>query len=112
MQTERQKEAAEIRAEGSMLSQEIKAKADRDATVIKAEAQRKAQELFGEGDAQSNRLYAQAYGKDPDFFSFYRSMEAYTSSFEKSGSRFLISPKDNFFTYLQDPFKKWTTAGK
>jgi membrane protease subunit HflC len=112
MQTERQKEAAEIRAEGSMLSQEIKAKADRDATVIKAEAERTAQDLFGQGDAQSNRLYAQSYGKDPDFFSFYRSMQAYESSFQESGSRFLMSPKDSFFGYLQDPFKKWTTAGK
>ncbi len=112
MQTERQKEAAEIRAEGAMLSQEIKAKADRESTIIKAEAERTAQELFGQGDAQSNRLYAQAYGKDPDFFSFYRSMQAYTSSFQENGGRFLLSPKDTFFAYLQDPFKKWTTAGK
>jgi len=75
MQTERQREAAEFRAQGSQKSQEIRARADRDVTVLVAETQTKADTIRGEGDAERNRIFAEAYGKDPDFFAFYRSMQ-------------------------------------
>ena len=74
MQTERQREAAEFRAQGGQKAQEIRSNADREATVIVAEANSKAEQTRGEGDAERNRLFAEAYGKDPDFFAFYRSM--------------------------------------
>ena len=74
MQTERQREAAEIRAQGNQASQTIRAKADRDVTVIIAEATSKGEQLRGDGDATRNKIFADAYGKDPDFFAFYRSM--------------------------------------
>ena len=77
MQTERQREAAEFRAQGGQKAQEIRSKADREATVIIAEANSTAEQTRGVGDAERNRLFAEAYGKDPDFFAFYRSMSAY-----------------------------------
>ena len=77
MQTERQREAAEFRANGSQRAQEIRARADRDVTVLVAETQAKADAIRGEGDGERNRIFAEAFGKDPDFFSFYRSMQAY-----------------------------------
>src|SRR5262249_39306825 len=77
MQTERQRQAASIRGEGNQKSLEIRAKADRDVTVILAEAQSRAEQIRGEGDGERNRIFAEAYGKDPDFFAFFRSMQAY-----------------------------------
>ena len=77
MQTERQREAAEFRAQGGQKAQEIRSKADREVTVIIADANSTAEQVRGEGDGERNRLFAEAYGKDPDFFSFYRSMKAY-----------------------------------
>src|SRR5437899_107715 len=77
MQTERQREAAEFRAQGGQKAQEIRSSADREATVIVAEANSTAEQVRGEGDAERNRMFAEAYGKDPDFFAFYRSMTAY-----------------------------------
>ena len=77
MQTERQREAAEFRAQGSQKSQEIRSKADRDVTVLVAEATSKSEQTRGEGDGERNRIFAEAFGQDPDFFSFYRSMQAY-----------------------------------
>ena len=74
MQTERQREAAEFRAQGGQKAQEIRSKADREATVIIAEANSTAEQMRGVGDAERNRLFAEAYGRDPDFFAFYRSM--------------------------------------
>src|SRR6201999_3233679 len=77
MQTERQREAAEFRAQGSEKAQEIRAKADRDGTVLLAEATSKAEQIRGEGDGTRNQIFAEAYNQDPDFFAFYRSMQAY-----------------------------------
>src|SRR5262249_60610983 len=77
MQTERQREAAEFRAQGSQRSQEIRARADREVIVLVAEATSKAEQIRGEGDAQRNRIFADAYGRGRDFFGFYRSMQAY-----------------------------------
>ena len=77
MQTERQREAAEFRAKGSQRKQEIQARADRDVTVLVADAQARGDTIRGEGEAERNRIFAEAFSKDPDFFAFYRSMQAY-----------------------------------
>jgi membrane protease subunit HflC len=103
MQTERQREAAEIRAQGNQASQAIRAKADRDVTVIIAEATSKGEQLRGEGDGTRNKIFADAYGKDPDFFAFYRSMQAYELGLTKDGTRMLLSPDSDFFRYFQNP---------
>lgn len=103
MQTERQREAAEYRAQGSEQAQKITAKADRDVIVLKAEAQQKADQIKGEGDAERNRIFAEAFGKDPDFFAFYRSMQAYESAFKPGETRFLVSPRSEFFRFFSAP---------
>jgi membrane protease subunit HflC len=106
MQTERQREAAEFRAEGSQRSQEIRAKADRDVTVLIAEAQSKGEQTRGEGDAERNRIYADAYGRDPDFFTFYRSMQAYEAGLRSNDTRMVLKPDSDFFRYFGDPMGK------
>jgi modulator of FtsH protease HflC len=106
MQTERQREAAEFRAEGSQRSQEIRAKADRDVTVLIAEAQSKGEQTRGEGDAERNRIFADAYGRDPDFFTFYRSMQAYESGLRSNDTRMVLKPDSDFFRYFGDPMGK------
>jgi membrane protease subunit HflC len=103
MQTERQREAAEFRANGSQKSQEIRARADRDVTVLIAEAQSKADQTRGEGDAERNRIFAEAYGKDADFFAFYRSMQAYETGLKHSDTRMVLKPDSEFFRYFADP---------
>jgi membrane protease subunit HflC len=110
MQTERQREAAEFRAEGSQRSQEIRAKADRDVTVLIAEAQSKGEQLRGEGDAERNHIFAEAYGRDPDFFAFYRSMQAYEASMRNNDTRMLLSPDSDFFRYFGNPTGKGREA--
>ena len=105
MQTERQREAADIRAQGSQMSQGIKAKADRDVVVLRAEATQIAEKVRGEGDAQKNRILAEAYGKDPDFFAFYRSMQAYETSMKPGETRMVLSPDSEFMRYFKDPFQ-------
>jgi membrane protease subunit HflC len=100
MKTERQREAAEFRAQGNQKAQEIKSNADREATVIVAEANSKAEQIRGEGDAERNRLFAEAYSKDPDFFAFYRSMSAYETGFKSNDTRFLLRPDSDFFRYF------------
>lgn len=103
MQTERAREAAEYRAQGAEQAQKITAKADRDVIVLKAEAQRQADQIKGEGDAERNRIFAEAFGRDPDFFAFYRSMQAYESAFKPGETRFLVSPKSDFFRFFGAP---------
>jgi membrane protease subunit HflC len=103
MQTERQREAAEYRAQGSEQAQKITAKADRDVVVLKAEAQQKADQVKGEGDAERNRIFAESFGKDPDFFAFYRSMQAYEAAFKPGETRFLVSPRSDFFRFFSAP---------
>ena len=100
MKTERQREAAEFRAQGNQKAQEIKSNADREATVIVAEANSKAEQIRGEGDAERNRLFAEAYGKDADFFAFYRSMTAYETSLKSNDTRFLLRPDSDFFRFF------------
>jgi len=103
MQTERQQRAASYRAQGSQQSQQIKAEADRKVTVITAQAQQQSEQIRGEGDGERNRIFAEAYGADPEFFAFYRSMQAYQNSFNNSQTRALISPKSDFFRYFSTP---------
>ena len=106
MQTERQREAAEFRAQGGQKAQEIKSKADREATVIIAEANSQAEQTRGVGDAERNRLFAEAYGKDADFFAFYRSMTAYENGLKKDDTRYLLRPDSDFFRYFGNPSGK------
>ena len=103
MQTERQREASEYRAQGSEQAQKINAKADRDVIILKAEAQQKADQIKGEGDAERNRIFAEAFGKDADFFAFYRSMQAYETAFKPNETRFLVSPRSDFFRFFSTP---------
>lgn len=100
MQTERQREAAELRAQGSEQSQRIKSTADKQVTVLLAEANRDAERLRGEGDAERNRIYADAFGRDKDFFAFYRSMQSYEEALKGSGTRIVLSPNSEFFRYF------------
>jgi len=106
MQTERQREAAEFRAQGGQKAQEIRSKADREATVIVAEANSKAEQVRGEGDGERNRLFAEAYSKDADFFAFYRSMTAYENGLRSNDTRFLLKPDSDFFKYFGSPSGK------
>src|ERR1700694_3281925 len=102
MQTERQREAAEFRAQGGQKAQEIRSNADREATVIVAEANSTAEQVRGAGDGERNRLFAEAYGKDPDFFAFYRSMTAYENGLKSSDTRFLLRPDSDFFKFFSN----------
>ncbi len=102
MRTERQQQAATFRAQGSQQSQTIKAEADRKVTVTIAQAQQESEQIRGQGDAERNKIFADAYSKDPDFFAFYRSMQAYETAF-KSDARIILSPKSDFFRYFSNP---------
>jgi membrane protease subunit HflC len=112
MQTERQREAAEFRANGSQRKQEIQARADRDVTVLIAEAQSKAEQTRGEGDAERNRIFAEAFTRDPDFFAFYRSMQAYEVGLRANDTRMVLKPDSDFFRYFADPAGKPRENGK
>jgi membrane protease subunit HflC len=103
MRAEREREAAEFRSQGVAESNRIRATADRDVTVIKANATRRGEELRGEGDAERNRVFADAFGKDPDFFAFYRSMQAYEAAIKSGDTRLVLSPDSPFFQYFNDP---------
>src|SRR2546430_1707657 len=103
MQTERQREAAEFRAQGGQKAQEIRSRADREATVIVAEANSTSEQVRGEGDGERNRLFAEAYGKDPGFFAFYRSMSAYENGLKSNDTRFLLRPDSEFFKFFSNP---------
>jgi membrane protease subunit HflC len=106
MITERQREAAEFRAQGSQRSQEIRARADRDVTVLIAEATSTAEKIRGEGDADRNRIFADAYNRDADFFAFYRSMQAYEAGLRSGDTRLVIRPDSEFFRFFADPSGK------
>ncbi len=108
MQTERQREAAEFRAQGTQRAQEIRSRADREVTVLVAEATSKSEQIRGEGDATRNQIFADAFNQDPDFFAFYRSMQAYEASLKAGDTRLLLKPDTNFFRYFNDPSGKPT----
>ncbi len=100
MQTEREREAKELRAQGAELGQRIRARADRERVVIIAEAQREAQITRGQGDADAVRIFAEAFGRDIEFFTFYRSMEAYREALGDESTSFVLSPDGEFFRYF------------
>jgi membrane protease subunit HflC len=106
MQTERQREAAEFRAQGAQRGQEIRSRADREVTVLVAEATSKAEQTRGEGDSKRNQIFADAFNRDPDFFGFYRSMQAYENGLRHNDTRLLLKPDTNFFRYFNDPSGK------
>ena len=110
MESERKRVANELRATGQAESEKIKADADRQRQVIVAEAYRDAQKTKGEGDALAARTYAEAFQRNPEFFSFYRSMEAYRSSLRSKGDVLVLDPSSDFFKYLKNPGRGKTTA--
>ena len=103
MKADRVREATELRAQGEAENNRIRANADREVTIIKAEATRKSDTLRGEGEGARNAIFAKAFGRDPEFFSFYRSMQAYETSLKAGDTRMLLSPDSDFFRYFQNP---------
>ena len=102
MQTERQREANQERAEGAELGQRIRAEAERDRTVILADAQRQAQILRGVGDAEATAIFADAFNRDPQFYAFYRSLEAYRKALGDGQATMVLSPDSDFFRYFRE----------
>lgn len=102
MREERARVAAQRRAEGNEIAEERKATADRDQTVILAEANRQSQIIRGEGDATAAQIYAAAYNRDPEFYTFYRSIDAYRQSVGQPGDILVIEPDNEFFRYLNE----------
>ncbi len=102
MTSERAREARDHRARGQELAEGIRAEADKQKTVIEAEAYRDAEMLRGEGDAKAAAIYAAAYGKDPEFYAFLRSLQAYKESFSNKGDTLVVDPEGDFFKYLNN----------
>ncbi|MEI7668832.1 MAG: protease modulator HflC [Pseudomonadota bacterium] len=100
MQTERKREATTYRAKGDEESQRIKANAERERTILLAEAQKQSEILRGEGDGEASRIFATAFGKDPEFFDFYRSMQSYSRSINQKDTSFVLSPDDKFLKHF------------
>jgi modulator of FtsH protease HflC len=105
MDAERKRVANELRASGAAEGEKIKADADKQREITLAQAYRDAQKTKGEGDAKATALYAAAYGKDPEFYSFYRSLEAYKQSFKNKSDVMVLDPSSAFFKYLKSPSK-------
>ncbi len=105
MDSERKRVANELRSTGLGEAEKIKADAERQREIVLAEAYRDAQKIKGEGDATSARIYAQAFSKNPEFYSFYRSMEAYRNSFRNKSDVMVLEPSSDFFKYLKNPNK-------
>ena len=100
MSAERQRIAAELRAEGRANEERIRAEADRARTIILADANRDSEKIRGEGDARAAAIYANAYNQDPEFYAFYRSMNAYKQSVGRSNDLLVLDPNNEFFRYL------------
>lgn len=100
MQTEREREARELRAQGAEIGQRIRARADRERRVLIAEAQKQSEILRGEGDAEAVRIFAEAFGQDMEFFDFYRSLQAYRTALGDGATSFVIRPDSPFFRYF------------
>jgi membrane protease subunit HflC len=103
MESERKRVANELRSTGAAEGERIKAEADRTRQIIVSEAHRDAQRIRGEGDAQAARTYAEAFQRNPEFFSFYRSMEAYRQSLRSKSDVMVLDPSSDFFKYLKSP---------
>jgi membrane protease subunit HflC len=106
MRSEREREAREYRSRGRELAEGIRADADRRRTIIEANAYREAEKIRGEGDAQSARIYAEAFNKDPEFYSFVRSLKAYQETFSSDGDIMVLDSDSDFFKYLSAPKAK------
>lgn len=106
MQTERQRQAAQFRAQGSEAAQRIRAQADRDVARVTGEANGQAERIRGAADAQRSRVFADAYGRDPDFYAFFRSLQSYQSSLRASNTRLVLSPDAEFFRFMRQPNAK------
>ena len=100
MQTERQREAKEFRAQGAEIATRIKSTADKEVTVILANAKKKSEIMKGEGDGQRNKIFADAFGKDPQFFSFYRAMQSYEKALIGGDTSLILSPDSDFFKFF------------
>jgi len=103
MEAERKRVANELRSQGAAAAERIRADADRQRVVIIAEAYREAQRIKGEGDAAASEIYARAYGKDPQFYAFYRSLQAYRNSFKNKSDVMVLEPNSEFFKYMKSP---------
>lgn len=103
MKTERERDAKEFRAQGQELAQQIRAKADKERTILLAEAEKNAQIIRGNGDEQAILIWNQAAGQDPDFYNFYRSLEAYKNSLANGDASLVISPNAQFFEFFKKP---------
>jgi len=106
MQTERLREAKEFRAEGAEIAQTVRSTADKEVTIILAEANKKSEILKGEGDGKRNKIFAEAFGKDPDFFSFYRAMQSYEKSLIGGETSLILSPDSEFFRFFGKSFSE------
>ena len=106
MQTEREREAKEFRARGAEMAVTITSTADKEVTVILAEAQKQSEIMKGEGDGQRNRIFADAFGRDPEFFAFYRAMQAYEKALIGGDTSLILSPDSEFFKYFGSIKKK------
>ncbi len=105
MQTEREREAKEFRAQGAEIAQKIRSTADKDVTVILAQANKKSEIMKGEGDGQRNKIFADAFGKDPQFFAFYRAMQAYEKALIGGETSLVLSPDSEFFKFFGKSIK-------
>ena len=103
MEAERKRVANELRATGAAEAEKIKADADKQKEIIVAQAYRDAQRMKGEGDAKASAEYAAAYGKNPEFYAFYRSMQAYRESFKNKSDVMVVDPSADFFKYMKNP---------
>jgi membrane protease subunit HflC len=112
MQAERQRQATAFRAQGTQRSLEIRAKADRDVIVLIADATSAGEQIRGEGDRVRNQIFAAAYGRDPEFFAFYRTMGAYERALPADNTRMLLTPDSDFFRYFRDPMGKARRPGE
>ncbi len=105
MQTEREREAKEFRAQGAEIAQKIRSTADKDVTVILAQANKKSEIMKGEGDGERNKIFANAFGKDPQFFAFYRAMQAYEKALIGGETSLVLSPDSEFFKFFGKSIK-------
>jgi membrane protease subunit HflC len=105
MDAERKSVANQLRSEGSAAAERIRAEADKEREVIIANAYKDAQRVKGEGDGKAAAAYAQAFGQNPEFYAFYRSLEAYRSSFKNRSDVLVLEPNSDFFKYLKGPGK-------
>ena len=112
MDAERKSVANELRSEGSSAAERIRAEADKEREVIIANAYKEAQRIKGEGDAKASAIYAQAFNQNPEFYAFYRSLEAYRGSFKSKSDVIVVEPNSDFFKYMKNMGRDRDKSGK